>query len=61
MSEVDSYRLAHDIDEPTDLLIRGDGTPVAWLRHHGFSVDDESDRGTTRRTDTPLPKRGQSD
>lgn len=64
VSEVDSYGLAHDIDEPcdlADLLIRGDGTAADWLRHHGFTVDETSDRGDIQRTDAPLPGRGRSD
>lgn len=64
VSEFDSSRLAHDIDEPpdlTDLLIRGDGTAAAWLRHHGFSVDETSERGTVQRADAPLPERGRTD
>lgn len=64
VSEVDSFGLAHDIDEPTDLadlLIRGDGTAVAWLRHHGFTVDETDGRGGIRRADAPPPERGRSD
>lgn len=64
VSEVDSYGLAHDIDEPgdlSDLLVRGDGTAAAWLRHHGFTVDETSDRATLQRPDAPHPERGRSD
>lgn len=59
VSTVDSYRLSHDIDEPddlTDLLIAGDGTAAAWLRRHGFTVDDAAGRGTVQRTENPLPE-----
>ncbi len=43
--EVDSFRLATDVDEPTDLaevLLHGEGGAVDWLRDAGFelSVDD---------------------
>lgn len=64
VSEVDSHGLAHDIDEPSDfpdLLIRGDGTAAAWLRHHGFTVDETSERGEIRRADAPILERGRSD
>ncbi len=38
-TEVDSYRLATDIDEPADLvevLLHGDGRAADWLRRAGF-------------------------
>ena len=45
VAEVDSFRLATDVDEPADLaevLLHGHGRAAAWLRERGFelSVDD---------------------
>jgi 2-phospho-L-lactate guanylyltransferase len=40
--EVDSMRLATDIDEPADLaelLVHGDGAAADWLREAGFELD----------------------
>lgn len=41
VTEIDSFRLAIDIDEPDDLvevLLHGDGRAAAWLREHGFEL-----------------------
>ncbi|WP_135364627.1 2-phospho-L-lactate guanylyltransferase [Halosimplex halophilum] len=41
VTEVDSARLATDVDEPADLvevLLHGEGAAAAWLREAGFSV-----------------------
>jgi 2-phospho-L-lactate guanylyltransferase len=41
LAEVDSFRLATDVDEPADLvevLLHGTGGAAAWLREAGFSV-----------------------
>jgi 2-phospho-L-lactate guanylyltransferase len=40
--ELDSRRLATDVDEPSDLvevLVHGDGHAVEWLRDAGFRLD----------------------
>lgn len=45
VTEVDSYRFAVDIDEPSDLtelLLHGEGEAASWLRSHGFEVRNES-------------------
>lgn len=47
LSEVDSFRLATDVDEPGDLaevLLHGQGRAVAWLRDRGFELAIESGR-----------------
>ncbi len=39
--EIDSYRLASDVDEPADLtevLLHGEGAAAAWLRESGFGL-----------------------
>ncbi|ALG82812.1 2-phospho-L-lactate guanylyltransferase [Halanaeroarchaeum sulfurireducens] len=44
--EVDSFRLATDIDAPADLLevlVHGDGRASQWLRAAGFRVHSEGD------------------
>ncbi len=50
--EVDSMRLATDIDEPGDLpelLLHGDGVAADWLREAGFELDVHDGRvGVTR-------------
>jgi 2-phospho-L-lactate guanylyltransferase len=50
--EIDSMRLATDIDEPGDLaelLLHGDGAAADWLREAGFELDvDEGRVGLTR-------------
>jgi 2-phospho-L-lactate guanylyltransferase len=41
LAEVDSFRLATDVDEPADLVevvLHGTGEAGAWLREAGFSV-----------------------
>ena len=41
VSEVDSYRLGTDIDEPADLaevLLHGPGEAAEWLREQGFEL-----------------------
>ena len=49
---VDSYRLAVDVDEPTDLpevLIHGSGAAKAWLRDAGFVLETTDGRVTATR------------
>ncbi|MFC6863779.1 2-phospho-L-lactate guanylyltransferase [Halomicroarcula sp. GCM10025817] len=52
LAEVDSRRLATDVDEPADLaevLLHGDGAAVDWLRDAGFELDVTDGRvGVTR-------------
>ncbi|MFB6224542.1 MAG: 2-phospho-L-lactate guanylyltransferase [Haloarcula sp.] len=58
LAEVDSYRLALDIDEPNDLaelLLYGSGEAVEWLRDNGFSVDDTGGRRAIQRHTKPIP------
>jgi 2-phospho-L-lactate guanylyltransferase len=50
---VDSFRLALDVDDPTDLaevLLHSDGDAAAWLREAGFSVSAGSGRMTAERS-----------
>jgi len=51
-AELDSFRLATDVDEPADLvevLLHGDGAARAWLVDSGFEVAvDEGRVGVTR-------------
>ncbi len=45
--EVDSHRLASDVDEPADLaelLIHGDGAATEWLRAAGFALETSDGR-----------------
>ncbi len=49
---VDSFRLALDVDTPTDLaevLLHSDGEAAAWLREAGFGVSADSGRMTAER------------
>ena len=52
LAEVDSRRLATDVDEPADLaevLLHGDGAAADWLRDSGFELDVTDGRvGVTR-------------
>lgn len=50
---VDSFRLALDVDDPTDLaevLLHSNGDAAAWLREAGFSVSAGSGRMTAERS-----------
>ena len=50
---VDSFRLALDVDDPTDLaevLLHSNGDAAAWLRQAGFSVSAGSGRMTAERS-----------
>ncbi len=50
--EIDSHRLASDVDEPADLaelLIHGDGEATEWLRAAGFTLDVADGRVTATR------------
>lgn len=52
LTEVDSYRLATDIDEPDDLaelLLHGDGRAADWLRDSGFRLSSSGGRSAVRR------------
>jgi len=54
LAEIDSYRLATDIDEPDDLaelLLHGEGHATQWLRDQGFRLASGTSRTTVRRTD----------
>ena len=45
--EVDSFRLATDVDEPSDLaevLLHGEGESADWLREKGFELSLEDGR-----------------
>ncbi|MFC4357596.1 2-phospho-L-lactate guanylyltransferase [Halobium salinum] len=49
---VDSFRLATDVDEPSDLvelLVHGDGAARDWLVDAGFELDDDGGRVGIRR------------
>ncbi|MFB6176141.1 MAG: 2-phospho-L-lactate guanylyltransferase [Halobaculum sp.] len=52
--EVDSRRLATDVDDPADLaevLLHGDGAARDWLRENGFQLDTGNGRVGVRRED----------
>ncbi|CCQ33331.1 2-phospho-L-lactate guanylyltransferase protein [Halorhabdus tiamatea SARL4B] len=52
MAEVDSFRLASDVDDPADLaevLLHGEGRAAAWLREHGFELASEAGRVSIER------------
>ncbi|WP_181685760.1 2-phospho-L-lactate guanylyltransferase [Halorhabdus salina] len=47
VTEIDSYRLATDVDEPADLaevLLHGQGEAVEWVRERGFELAVEGGR-----------------
>ncbi|MFW6018910.1 MAG: 2-phospho-L-lactate guanylyltransferase [Halapricum sp.] len=51
---VDSFRLATDVDEPTDLaevLLHGKGAPVEWLRDHAVEMTVSNGRVTVVRSE----------
>ena len=57
VAEVDSYRLAADVDEPDDLaevLLHGDGRASRWLRENGFRLDSRNGRCEVRRAGEPV-------
>jgi len=50
--QVDSFRLASDVDEPDDLaevLLHGEGRAAAWLREHGFGLSMDEGRVSVQR------------
>lgn len=50
---VDSFRLAVDVDEPSDLvevLLHGEGVAESWLREAGFRVETGGNRLTVTRS-----------
>lgn len=52
--DVDSMRLAIDVDNPSDLsdlLIHGDGDAVTWLREAGFVLETNDGRVTVSRSE----------
>ncbi|MGA9403303.1 2-phospho-L-lactate guanylyltransferase [Haladaptatus sp.] len=52
VTELDSHRLATDVDEPDDLaevLLHGDGAASDWLEDAGFSLSVTSGRVTVTR------------
>ena len=52
VEEVDSFRLALDVDEPDDLvevLLHSDGRAAAWLESAGFTLDTRRGRVTLSR------------
>jgi 2-phospho-L-lactate guanylyltransferase len=52
VTEIDSYRLGIDIDEPTDLvelLLHGDGHAAQWLQNTGIRLVDDQGRVSVRR------------
>jgi len=53
VTEVDSYRLGTDVDEPADLtevLLHGEGRSAEWLRDAGFELVVDDGRPTVRRS-----------
>ncbi|WP_226010778.1 2-phospho-L-lactate guanylyltransferase [Halomicrobium salinisoli] len=54
VAEVDSFRLAVDVDEPGDLaevLLHGAGEAPEWLRERGFAVATDGRTGVERGED----------
>ena len=54
LATVDSFRLAADVDEPSDLvelLLHGEGRARQWLLEAGFELIERDDRAITRRQD----------
>jgi 2-phospho-L-lactate guanylyltransferase len=54
ITEIDSRRLAVDVDEPEDLaelLLHGEGAAREWLVDAGFELDTGSGRVTVARSD----------
>lgn len=54
LSEIDSYRIATDIDEPEDLaelLLHGDSRATRWLWDRGFRLTPGDGQDTVRRTE----------
>ncbi|MFB6166404.1 MAG: 2-phospho-L-lactate guanylyltransferase [Haloarculaceae archaeon] len=52
LTEVDSYRLGIDVDEPEDLaevLLHGRGAAPTWLRERGFELDVSGGRVSVAR------------
>ena len=52
VTEVDSYRLGTDVDEPSDLaevLLHGEGRAADWLRDVGFELTTVDGRTTVER------------
>mgnify|MGYP006284679387 FL=1 len=52
VTEIDSYRLATDVDEPADLvevLLHGEGRAREWLGEAGFEVTTADGRAITTR------------
>jgi len=52
LAEVDSFRLATDVDDPEDLpevLLHGEGSAADWLRDRGFELDAGDGRVTAQR------------
>ncbi|MFB6128247.1 MAG: 2-phospho-L-lactate guanylyltransferase [Halorhabdus sp.] len=52
VTEVDSFRLASDVDEPADLaevLLHGEGRAAAWLRERGFDLSIKEGRVSIQR------------
>lgn len=50
--EVDSFRLASDVDEPGDIaevLLHGEGQAAEWLRERGFELASEVGRVSVQR------------
>lgn len=59
VSEVDSWRLAVDIDEPSDLvevLLHTDGHACEWLITNGFSLADFTGRTDATRGSSTQPQ-----
>jgi 2-phospho-L-lactate guanylyltransferase len=56
LGEVDSFRLAADVDDPADLLavlLHGDGESARWLESAGFRIETSSGRPAVVRPGGP--------
>jgi len=59
VSHVDSFRLALDVDEPSEfveILLHSDGHAADWLRDAGFGLETSAGRTRTARSSRPTPR-----
>jgi 2-phospho-L-lactate guanylyltransferase len=63
VTEIDSYRLGIDIDEPDDiveLLLHSDGHAAQWLQNVGIRIVDDRERVSVGRGSTSLTRLSES-
>lgn len=62
LAQIDSFRLALDIDEPrhlVEVLLHSDGHATSWLSRNGFEGRNTGGRGTVVRTDPASSNRAE--